>query len=363
MHEATTQIQAVPLYAVHLSFTMQKMRDRTKVRRDPSILQSRILRILELALLPRVTLALIMMYGWSCPSEAQIQIDPSGSLSDARRMLAAADYAGADQVLREILIHTPDSADGHFLLGFALLHERKPVESLTQYTLGAKFRDPGPEELIDVASDYVLLKDYTDADRWLTAAAKRAPEKPSIWYLLGRTQYNENYWSDAERSFLTCLRLDPHHVRAEYNLGLVYEMLQRPDDAIAAYRTAIAWQESSPVRDMQPYLDQGMLLRKQGKVREALPLLTVAAQVGSRNPLVHQELGLTFEQLSRYDEAIGELKVAISLAPNVEALHFFLGRLYRKTDHKEEAAREFAEAARIAGTQTDASVPNLEVPE
>ena len=53
----------------------------------------------------------------------------------------------------------------------------------------------------------------------------------------------------------------------------------------------------------------------------------------------------------------------ISLAPNVEALHFFLGRLYRKTDHKEEAAREFAEAARIAGTQTDASVPNLEVPE
>jgi tetratricopeptide (TPR) repeat protein len=304
-----------------------------------------------------------MMHGWSCPSEAQIQIDSSGSLSDARRMLAAADYAGADQVLREMLIHTPDSADGHFLLGFALLHERKPVESLTQYTLGAKFRDPGPEELMGVASDYVLLKDYTDADRWLTAAAKRAPERPSIWYLLGRTQYNENHWADAERSFLTCLRLDPHHVRAEYNLGLVYEMLQRPDEAIAAYRTAIAWQESSPVKDMQPYLDLGMLLRKQGKVREAVPLLTVAAGAGSRNPLAHQELGLTYEQLSRYDEAIGELKAAISLAPNVEALHFFLGRLYRKTDHKDEAAREFAEAARISGTQTDTSVPNLEVPE
>jgi cytochrome c-type biogenesis protein CcmH/NrfG len=55
--------------------------------------------------------------------------------------------------------------------------------------------------------------------------------------------------------------------------------------------------------------------------------------------------------------------MAISLAPNVESLHFFLGRLYRKTDHRDEAAREFAEAARISGTQTDASVPNLEVPE
>lgn len=295
---------------------------------------------------------------------APLQPDSSTALEDARRLLASGDYTGADRSLRLILAHAPGSADGHFLLGFALLHEHKPTESLAEYTQGAKSRDPGPEELIGVASDYIFLKDYTDADHWLTSAAKRAPERSLIWYLLGRTQYNENHWTDAERSFLTCLRLDPHHLRAQYNLGLVYEGLQRPDSAIAAYRTAIAEETSSPANDVQPYLDLGMLLRKQGKVADALPLLTVAAAgKGARNPLAHQELGLAYEQLGRNDDAIFQLKIAESLAPKVEALHFFLGRLYRKTGKKDEASREFAEAAKISGTQSDAAVENLEIPE
>jgi Flp pilus assembly protein TadD len=195
------------------------------------------------------------------------QADVSGPLNDARKLLANGDYAGADHSLRDLLKQAPDSADAHFLLGFALLHEQKPTESLAEYTQGAKFREPSPEELLGVASAYILLKDDADAEHWLTIAAKRAPEKPLIWYLLGRTQYDENHGADAERSFLTCLRLDPHHLRAEYNLGLVYELLQRPDNAVAAYRTAIGWEEAAPpAKDMQPYLDLGILLRKQGKV-------------------------------------------------------------------------------------------------
>ena len=293
----------------------------------------------------------------------QTAVDLSGQLGDARRLLAGADYAGADRALRVILQSAPESADAHFLLGFALLHERKPTESLSEYTLGAKTREPGAEELIGVASDYVVLKDYADAERWLLEASKRGPERPLIWYLLGRTQYNLNHWTDAERSFLTCLRLDPHYTRAEYNLGLVYEAQQKPEAALAAYRLAITWQETSSTKDIQPYLDLGVLLRKQGKTSDALPLLVQAAGGAPRNPLAHQELGLAYEQLGRYDEAVGELKTAVSLAPKIEALHFFLGRLYRKTGDREEATAEFALAAKLSGTQSDASVPNLDVTE
>ncbi|WP_263385453.1 tetratricopeptide repeat protein [Granulicella arctica] len=290
-------------------------------------------------------------------------VDVSAPLAEARRMLGAADYAGADRALRTILLTAPDSPDAHFMLGFALLHEAQPTESLAEYTQGAKFRDPAAEELIGVASDYILLKDYADAEKWLVVAAKRSPERPITWYLLGRTQYNLNHWADAEHSFTTCLRLDPHHLRAEYNLGLVYEAQQKPELALAAYKAAIAWQETAPVKDLQPYLDEGILLRQQGKLAEALPVLLIAAGGGSHNPLAHQELGLAYEQLGKYDEAVGELKAAIALAPKVEALHFFLGRMYRKAGKKDEAAQEFAEAARLSGTKSDAAVPNLDVTE
>ncbi|MEO6803764.1 MAG: tetratricopeptide repeat protein, partial [Granulicella sp.] len=237
----------------------------------------------------------------------------------------------------------------HFLLGFALLHEQKPADSLAEYTQGAKFRAPGPEELLGVSLDYIQLKALPDAEKWLLAAAKSAPDRPLTWYLLGRTQYEQGHGGDAERSLLTCLRLDPQHLRARYNLGLVYELLKRPDEAATAYRAAIAMQESATVKDPEPYLDMGMMLLKEDKASEALPLLKIAAGGSSRDSVVYRELGLAYEKLGRYDEAVGALKTAISLTPKIEALHFFLGRVYREAGHRDDAAREFAEAAKLSG--------------
>jgi len=56
------------------------------------------------------------------------------------------------------------------------------------------------------------------------------------------------------------------------------------------------------------------------------------------------------------------VKKAVALTPNVEALHLFLGRMYRKMRRRTDATREFAGAARITGTQTDAAVPNAKIP-
>jgi Flp pilus assembly protein TadD len=74
----------------------------------------------------------------------------------------------------------------------------------------------------------------------------------------------------------------------------------------------------------------------------------------------HQELGLAYEQLGRYDDALTELKQAVALSPDVQALHFFLGRIYRRTGRGEEAAKEFAEAAKLSGPKPANNVPNID---
>jgi tetratricopeptide (TPR) repeat protein len=271
--------------------------------------------------------------------------DYSAPLNQAQQMMAAGNYKGADRTLRTLLTSAPELADGHFLLAFALLHEDKAAESLDEYSLGAKFREPGPVEWVGVALAYRRLKDLPAAEHWLALAAKSAPARPLTWYLLGKTQYEEGHGEDAQRALLTCLRLDPHHLQAEYTLGHVYEMLQRPDAAEQAYRTAIAWQDSTEQKDTVPYLALGTLLREQGHVAEAIPLLVVAAKGDSRNPIAHQELGLAYEQLGRYNEAAGELKAAIALGPQEATTHFFLGRVDRKAGRKEESEKEFELAA------------------
>jgi Flp pilus assembly protein TadD len=283
---------------------------------------------------------------------------PAVDLSEPRALLAGNDYAGADRRLREILTQSPDSAEAHFLLGFTLLHEEQPKQSLAEYALGAKHRDPGPAELIGMASDDLVLKDYSDADHLLTTATQRAPKLAIGWYLLGQVQYNEGHAGDAEKSFLACLLLNPHHLRAEYSLGVAYEKLNRPEEATTAYRTAISWQDTLPVKDPQPYLNLGMMLRRQGHVTEAVPYLKSAAAAGPHDPLAHQELGLAYEQLGRYDDALAELNQANSLNPNTETLHFFLGRVYRKAGRGNEATKEFAQAAKLSGVIASSLAPN-----
>ncbi len=123
-----------------------------------------------------------------------------------------------------------------------------------------------------MASDYVLLKDYPDADKWFTRAVEWNPQDALGWYYLGRTKYNENRFDEAVSAFQKCLTLKARDVKAEDNLGLSYEGLNQTEEAMAAYRTAIQWQAEAAEKDPGPYLNLGSLLVDNGKAEEGLPI-------------------------------------------------------------------------------------------
>ena len=120
-----------------------------------------------------------------------------------------------------------------------LLREQKAVESLAEFTAGARIRRPKADELKTVASDYVLLGDFADADKWFTEVTQEDPKDAGAWYLLGRTKYNENAFADAISSFERALALRPKYIEAENNLGLAWRELNNPEKAKAAFQTAI----------------------------------------------------------------------------------------------------------------------------
>jgi tetratricopeptide (TPR) repeat protein len=138
---------------------------------------------------------------------------------------------------------------------------------------------------------------------------------PGTWYLVRRTQYNRDHALDASHSFQRCLELRPRDILAEYNLGLAYEKLQKPAEAIRAYQTAITWESGDKKQDPQPYLDLGTLLLHEGKAAEAIGPMTQAVGFDPHNALANQELGLALERLERYGEAVLALQRAAALAP------------------------------------------------
>lgn len=316
----------------------------------------------SLNLLYALALTILPAARYSFPLAPQTPAEPTAQIAEARRHLSLAQLPEAENDLRTDLILAPSSIEAHFLLGYVLFREHKPAESLAEYNVGARLRTPTSDELLSIASDYILLKDLGDAERSLLFATAHYPQDQALWYLLGRVDYNQDHNSDAARAFSRVLELHPRDVRAEYNLGLAWEKLGRSPDAISAYQAAISWQSNLPQPDPQPYLDLGSLLLREGKPDEALDPLQHAVRFGARNPLAHQQLGLALEASGRYQEAVASLQMAANLAPAAEQPHFFLGRIFRRLGRTSDSAREYAAASRLLGFHSNAVTPNADTP-
>lgn len=287
-------------------------------------------------------------------SAGQSSVDP---LAAARGLIDQGKLAESEASLRSYLAATPGSADGHFLLGYVLFREKKARESLAEFTAGAKYRRPGPEELKTVASDYVLLGDYVDADKWFSQVVAESPNDAGAHYLLGRTRFQENDYRGAIASFERALALQPKYVEAENNIGLAWRELNELDKARTAFETAIEWQGLGPT-DAQPFLNLGKLLRDQHQPEKAIPYLNRAVELAPDNPTIHEELSHIYLSQSDLSKAQAELEKAIALAPNVSSLHYQLGQLYRKQGLTSRAEEQFALTAKLSGAHSSEKTPN-----
>lgn len=277
---------------------------------------------------------------------------PDDPLREARSLIESSKLVDAEQVIRRYLGVHRNSADAHYLLGYILFKEQKPKDSLAEYTAGAKYRTPSAEDLEVVGGDYVLLEDYGDADKWFSKSVEWNPHNLQALYYLGRAKYNENRFEEAVGIFLKCLELDPKSVKAEDNLGLSYEGLGRMDEAMTAYRSAIAWQAGAQTRDSGPYINLGNILVENDRSAEAIPYLTEAIQLAPQDFRAHRALGKAYLRANQLEKAQAEFEKCVAIAPKSAPTHFMLAQVYRKRGLSAKAQVETQRYAELSGTHS-----------
>jgi Flp pilus assembly protein TadD len=288
----------------------------------------------------------------SSPGAAQSPANSHKGLADARGLIVAGNFKAAESALRIYLVSDPRSGQARYLLAYALLRQNRPKDSLEEYTRAAALETPTAAQLREVGQDYVLLDDTADAAKWILRSIEMNGDDPEGWYSLGRLRYTEQRFGDALDCFKRALALAPGSVKVENNLGLAYEGLNRTDDAVMAYRQAIAWQDAGPSgkASEQPLLNLAIVLRHQGKLAEAQPLLLRAVRIAPEDPRIHEQLGQLYAQQGNYAEAAKYLETATRLDPGKSNLHFLLGQAYRHLGREPEARSEFEAAARLANS-------------
>jgi tetratricopeptide (TPR) repeat protein len=280
----------------------------------------------------------------------------------------------------------PNSADAHFLMGHILFHEiqddakaqpgadaadlpgssngsrsersqERAKSSLREFTAGAKLRDPSASDLKVVAFDYVLLGDYADADNWLTRMLSWTPNDADGWYYLGRAKYTENRFDEAVDAFERALKLSPGNVKFEDNLGLSYAGLNRTNEALAAYKTAIDWQSQSTPKRAAPFIDIADLLLDQNRPADAIDYLQQALGIAPDDPKAHELMGKAYVRLDDLPKAQAELERALQLASQNKTVHCMLAPLYRKRGQTEKAKSESERCSALAGSNSIAETP------
>lgn len=137
----------------------------------------------------------------------------------------------------------------------------------------------------------------------------------------------------AERILSRQLAGDPNQSNAQYFMGLLHELRDEQDEAMAAFQRAV---EINPSYALA-YANMGHVLMTQGRSDQAMDLIEYAMRLSPRDP--HRSTWLSFlgeaeVELGRYSEAIAHLNEALSLHHDdprslrgLAAAHALSGRL------------------------------------
>jgi len=142
---------------------------------------------------------------------------------------------------------------------------------------------------------------------------------------------------------------DPNHPVIHNIIGISYVNLQKPDNAIAYFKTALRLNKN--YNEARGNLGSALLLL--GKTDEAINQLEHALKENPKNPMAWNSLGNAKDQKFLYDSARKAFEKAIELSPKYLNAFNSLGVLLNKLNLKDEAIKIFKSGLKINPNDTD----------
>jgi tetratricopeptide (TPR) repeat protein len=137
---------------------------------------------------------------------------------------------------------------------------------------------------------------------------------------------------------------EPNLPYAHYNIGNVYWLMRKWDEAAAEFKLEIV---VNPY-DCLAYAQLGnMLVKNHGAATQARAYVRKALDLCPNLSQARMDFGLLLADGGEYDKAIEQYKRAAELNPEDDGVHLLLGRAYQKLGRQEEAKAEFATAQNL----------------
>jgi len=244
--------------------------------------------------------------------------------------LHSLDYKDKYAFWESAVATSPDAPFAHVNLGFAYQSDGKLdlAEKECKRALELNPEQPLAHNILGLI--YMGKNMYKEAEKEFEQelAINRAPDK--VLPNLGALYYKQGNLKAAEEVWKENIKLTPRDPASHHNLGLLYMDKNMFKEAEEEFKQEFNLDPNSN----KAVFNLGMAYYHQGKVKEAEEIWN---KVNTKEPLAHNNFGLTLMDKKLYKEAESEFRKELALNPNSTTALFNLGLLYYDQGKLKEA--------------------------
>ena len=234
-------------------------------------------------------------------------------------------------------VHLRESLDGFMLLALASQRLNKINESIEWLEKAARRQPEHPEIYKLLGVNYALGGMLKESEKSFRRSVELDPKNWELHYLLGRSLYEADDLKSAEEAFQRAIEQSPSSVKTWTALGQVQERLHDQVMAEESYRKALQLCGSQARECAWPMLQMGFLTERRKGVREAEPFFRRAATARPDWAKTHFYLGKALVALGDLRNAQEELETAVRLDEGKSQYHYQLAQLYRRLKQTQKA--------------------------
>ena len=203
------------------------------------------------------------------------------------------------------------------------------------------------ENLHMLGQAYLRLKNYVAVSEIFTHIMAIQPDSAEAHVMLA-TAYDKLFREQEAISELEAAeRIDPHYSGVHTSLGVIFWRLEETTLARQQFSLALQQSPTDPIANCT----MGRILRREGKLHEAIPYFEAALAANKEYGDALREIGQSWAGLQEPVKAIAYLQRAEALEPADAETHFILGTVLRETGRVVEGNQERAKAAKILSEQ------------
>ena len=227
--------------------------------------------------------------------EPEPSVPSTVSYGDAETVYRAGKYHDAMELFSVYVLRRPENPWGHYMMGLASWKAGELERAESALTKSVELSPQHVKGLVNLGRVQLERDRPEDAMKHLEVAADLAPESADVWRVMG------NALSD----------------------------LGRNDEAVEAYRHALAFDDDDP----WSMNNLALVLIRQGRYEEALPPLARATELSPKTAVFQNNLGVALERSGYVTESRVAYQAALDANPTYAKAGISLERVEQlKTD-------------------------------